>query len=293
MKRIVLVLMIVLLTVPAVAQDGIDLSRASFHGSPNVSAWPVTVTLRAVEFQPGADKGVAPMFNRAEMNARWPNVRPPGWNGPIQFTLWACVRIGGWHCAGLQEFWGDHAGPPRVWSGAPFLETGVHGKNNWQENWAYDGRWGPMSGYVPMLGDEVAFFLTAGDQRNPHDIRSVEERTNVVKVKLATQGVALPIVDGAVPVPPPPVVPVPTLPPASPAGPDYGPKIAALELAVQTLTGELAAHVTYLNDSRAWVTEQVEALAGRVSALESRPVPLRCVAAIALGIRIPVSCRLE
>ena len=291
MKFVWWVLALLLWSSSAGAQDGIDLSRATFHGSPNAASWPIGVTLRAAEFAPGADKGVSPLFNRQEMNARWPDVTPPGWNGPIQFTLWVCVKVGGWHCAGLLEFWGDRGGAPKVWSGAPWLERGVNGGLNWNENWAYRSVWGPMTSYVPKLGDEVGFFLTAGDQRNPHDIRSVTERTNVIKVKLATQGVALPLQPDPVSgVPDAPTVPAPTLPPVVPVGPDYGPKIAALEQAIQVLTSQLAAHVAYLNESRAWVTEQVDALGERVTAIEARPLFSGCeVNVFGVGVR----CRLR
>ena len=51
-------------------------------------------------------------------------------------------------------------------------------------NWAYDGRWGPMAGYRPRAGEQMGFFLSAGDARLWGTVISVRERSNVVVVPL-------------------------------------------------------------------------------------------------------------
>jgi hypothetical protein len=152
--------------------DAIDLNAVQFHGSPNVATWPITVTLEGVEFSPGERNGVRPIFNRNAVNARWPDVRPDNWEGDIQFCLWAFVKVNGvWHGGALHEFWSDRKGEPRVWTGAPFLENGVKGGPNWQENWVYrTDVYHPMHECTMALGAEVGFMLTSGDVRHPHNI---------------------------------------------------------------------------------------------------------------------------
>lgn len=175
--------------------DGINLSQAVFHGL-NVASWAPTVTVTGVEFGMGASAGVRLLFNRSEVNRRWPDVVvwPPA--GHIQWTLFACVRPNGtqWHCGGMHEFWSDRRGAPREWTGAALLENAANGRNNWPANWAYDGRWGQMQSYLPRPGDEIGFFMVAGAVRpGSSDHRTVFERSNVVRVRLAATGIALPM----------------------------------------------------------------------------------------------------
>lgn len=179
---------------PSSGVDGIDLSRAVFHGV-NVSSWAPTVTVSAVEFAPGASNGVRLHFNRQQANSRWPDVVVWQPGGTIQWTLFACVRPNGtqWQCAGMHEFWSNKRGAPREWTGAPLLESAGNGRNNWQANWAYDARWGDMRFYTPAAGHEIAFFMVAGAVRpGSSDHRSVAERSNVVRVRLAASGIAQP-----------------------------------------------------------------------------------------------------
>lgn len=136
------------------------------------------------------------LFNRAQVNARWRDVVvwPPA--GYIQWTLFACVRPNGtqWHCAGMHEFWSDRRGAPREWTGAALLENASNGRNNWPANWAYDGRWGEMQFYTPRPGEEIAFFMVAGAVRpGSSDHKTVLERSNVVRVRLAVSGIAQPM----------------------------------------------------------------------------------------------------
>ena len=36
----------------------------------------------------------------------WPDVTPPGWSGPLQYTLWIVLNINGqWHASGCIEYW--------------------------------------------------------------------------------------------------------------------------------------------------------------------------------------------
>lgn len=177
-----------LVALPACAHipaDTIDLREATYHESPNVSNWPVTVHLRGIEYAPGETRGVRPIFDRAQANAHWPDVLiwPNPTNpldGYIQFTLYMFVRVNGvWHGGGMIQFWGDRKGPPREWTGAPIL-------TQWKD-WVY---WAPsLAAHQPRAGEEVAFMLVAGNRRRMNK-GDVMERSNVITVPVLAEGVA-------------------------------------------------------------------------------------------------------
>jgi len=47
--------------------------------------------------------------------------------------------------------------------------------------------WGELAGHQPAPGEQVGFFVTAGDQR-AKDVRAVTERSNVVLIPFPTDG---------------------------------------------------------------------------------------------------------
>ena len=182
-KTLVLALAGCLLTASsAFAQrDAIDLSQAVVHNSPaDVATWARTTAIRTLTMTPEGrpDPGLSFDFSA---RATWPNYTPPGWDGPIQYTVWAGVRIGGvWHVSGIIQMWRE-----RVATGAPLLTYGPGCTvNNFACNWVYDGRWGTMAGYQPSAGEAMVFFVTAGNARGVATVTSVRERSNVVMVNL-------------------------------------------------------------------------------------------------------------
>ena len=111
-------------------------------------------------------------FDSAALS-RWPDYQPPGWDGPLQYTVWAVVNIGGqWYTSGFVQMWRGRGS-----TGAPILAE-------FSRNWAYDSRWGPMAGYQPHAGEQMGFFLSAGNARGVGTVTSARERTNVVVVSL-------------------------------------------------------------------------------------------------------------
>jgi hypothetical protein len=103
----------------------------------------------------------------------WPDVVPPGFGGPLQYTVWAVVNIGGqWYTSGFIQMWRGRSS-----TGAPIL-------SDFARNWAYDSRWGPMAGYQPHVGEQMGFFVSAGNARGTGNVSSVRERSNVVVVAL-------------------------------------------------------------------------------------------------------------
>ena len=156
-------------TAPAGAVDQVDLRQAMVYGGgPDIASWPITTAITAIDIN---SRGVALAFSKKDGAGRWPDVTPPGWDGPIQYTLWLVVYTGGrLVTAGGIEYW---HGLER--SGGPPSQIA--------QNWYYSPAvWGPLSSHQPAVGEQVGFFVTAGDQR-VKDVRAVTERSNVVIVR--------------------------------------------------------------------------------------------------------------
>jgi hypothetical protein len=156
-------------TAPAGAVDQVDLhSAAVYGGGPDIASWPITTAITAIDIN---SSGVALAFSKKDGAGRWPDVTPPGWDGGIEYTLWLVVYTGGrLVTAGGIEYW---HGLER--SGGPPSQIA--------QNWYYSpAMWGPLSSHQPAVGEQVGFFVTAGDQR-AKDVRVVTERSNVVIVR--------------------------------------------------------------------------------------------------------------
>lgn len=160
-------------------KDAIDLSAAVVHNSPHdVASWPALVQIERLTMRPGHDQGLSFEFSP---RLRWPDYTPPGWTKGgegLQYTVWTGCQVDGvWHVAGIIQMWRT-----RISTGAPILAQ-------WGD-WCYDTiRWGPMVGFRPSVGDNMIFFLTAGNARKGSagpepDVTSVRERSNVVMVAL-------------------------------------------------------------------------------------------------------------
>jgi hypothetical protein len=159
----------------ASGQDELDLRQVTVTGgSPrDVANWPVTAKLQALDFQAS---GVAVQFSKKDGPGRWPDVVPPGWDGALQYTLWMVVNVNGqWYTAGGVEYWyglGRSGGAP----------------SDFTRNWYYsEAVWGALATRQPNPGEQVGFFITAGDAR-AKDVRAVTERSNVVMVPFPSNG---------------------------------------------------------------------------------------------------------
>jgi len=187
--------------------DAIDLSTVEIHNSPtDLATWPATVPITQLTMSPTAGLTFA-----ADVPLSW-DYHVPGWGNPtagddgnILYTVWPIVQVDGrWHGSGIIQMW-----KRRPATGAPIL-------TEWR-NWAYArDRWGAMVDYVPKVGDEIGFLLTAGNARNERGVTSKRERTNVVTVRLPAgdSGIFRFLTDGSggvsepPPPPPPPLVDV-------------------------------------------------------------------------------------
>lgn len=151
--------------------DQIDMHSVIVRGpAGDVANWPVTTRIRVIDANFGG------FFVDFDAKSRWPEAVPPGWTGGIQYTLWLVEKINGrWITAGGVEFWKNlerQGGPPsRVAS-----------------NWYYNPQvWGELASHQPAPGEQVGFFVTAGDQR-AKDVRVVTERSNVVLLPFPSDG---------------------------------------------------------------------------------------------------------
>ena len=71
------------------ASDMIPLSSAIIRNSPaDLGRWPITSAIRVVDITPN---GIHLEFSKQDGPGRWPDVVPPGWDGPIQDRwAWCC-----------------------------------------------------------------------------------------------------------------------------------------------------------------------------------------------------------
>jgi len=149
--------------------DAVNLGSAAVYNSPpDIASWAATARITRIDMNPGA--GLNLEFTT---KASWPDYTPPGWEGPLQYTVWAVVNISGrWYTSGFIQMWRGRAS-----TGAPIL-------SDFARNWAYDSRWGPMMGHQPVPGEQMGFFVSAGNARGEVGVTSRRERSNVVIVSL-------------------------------------------------------------------------------------------------------------
>ena len=154
---------------PANSADMVSLGLATILNSPrDLARWPVTTAISVVDIR---SNGVHVEFSKQAGPGRWPDVIPPGFSGPLQYTLGMVLNINGqWYASAPVEFWfglDRSGGPP----------------SQFAQNWFYDpARWAPMTYHQPAVGEQIGFFVCAGDCRNTTtgDKSPVKERSNVV-----------------------------------------------------------------------------------------------------------------
>lgn len=206
MKRLILLVALVLVPLTAHAQsapDAFDLRQAQIVNAPNVTDWPVTAAITEVRVEGGVTR-VA--FTKHDGPARWPDITPAGWNGPLQYTLWLFVREHGqWAGSAFIQFWHDRDGSGSA--GDPDVPSLFH------QHWYYAERWAPVYGHGPIQpGETIGFMVTSGNARDNAGPFGPSERSNVV-VFAATDHGTFAFSDAPTPLPVPTPLPLPTPPP--------------------------------------------------------------------------------
>lgn len=182
--------------------DLIDLATVRVLNSPDIHAWPATTDITRLELRP---TGVHVEFTKRDGPDRWPDVPfgDPAQHGSLQFTLWIVLQIGfQWFAAGCIDFWFglDESGGPVT---------------DYAANWYYDaGRWAPMTGHQPAVGERVGFLITSGDARHGDDAVGLHERSQIVAIAFPDAAGDVFTFDASPPVPEPVPVPLPPAPPA-------------------------------------------------------------------------------
>lgn len=156
----------------------LDLHQATILNNPaNLADWPETTRISRITI---GSNGFHVEFSKRDGAGSWPDITPPGWGGPLQYTLGMARYINGrWYASAPIQFWRglDVSGGP------PSQVT---------KNWFYDaGRWGPLAATQPAPGSMVGIFVVAGNVRNITDNGSqspVKERSNVVVIPLPASG---------------------------------------------------------------------------------------------------------
>jgi len=184
--------------------DMIDLSAARIVAAPDARGWPITTSLTQVSFD-GSITRVD--FDRKDGAARWPDVTPDGWDGPLQYTIWLFLQIGGeWVGSGFVQMWHGRDGSGSA--ADPDVPSRYH------KNWFYDRRWSPMDAHGPIqAGEQIAFMVTAGNARNNQGPNGTQ-RSNVVLLAATDRGVFDFPVDAPKPKPGPGPAPEPVRPSA-------------------------------------------------------------------------------
>ena len=139
----------------------------------DVANWPIAAQITVIDF---TGNGLRIDFTKKDGGNRWPDVVPPGWDGPLQYTVWMVVNIGGrWYTSGGVEYWYG-----LQYSGGPVSQFAY--------NWYYNPQvWGPLANHQPANGEQVGFFVTAGDER-VKDVTRVRERSQVVVLPFPSGG---------------------------------------------------------------------------------------------------------
>lgn len=160
------------------AQPALDLSTARVVNAPDVRGWAETATITKLSFD-GSTTRVE--FTKQDGPNRWPDLTPPGWQGPLQYTLWLFLRVNGeWVGSGFIQMWygrdgsGSHADPD-----VPSL---------YHQHWYYGTRWSPMQEHGPIrAGESIGFLVSAGNARDSVG-PVLQERSNVVVVPATDNG---------------------------------------------------------------------------------------------------------
>ncbi|MEQ1912055.1 MAG: hypothetical protein ABMA15_24760, partial [Vicinamibacterales bacterium] len=137
----------------AFVAQSFNLATAKMWDSPpDFAVWPETARITRIDFTGNA---MLVDFDKRDGPGRWPDQIPPGFDGPLEYTLGMCrLILGGWHCAGVVQFWYDRP-----------LDSTAEPSRFWREWWYDAARWGPLASVRPVEGELVGIFVGAGDLR--------------------------------------------------------------------------------------------------------------------------------
>lgn len=199
------------------SQDAFDLATAQIVNAPDVRAWPITTAITQITITPSSRQfpngNTVIEFDKKDGPGRWPDVTPPGWAGPLQYTVWLFRMINGAPVgSAFIQMWYTRDGCGDAVS-------------DYDINWYYSSRWAPLygSGRIPA-GESIGMMVTSGNQRDSVGPNSVAQRSNVVvfAAPVGDNGVFTFAATEPAPVPVPPPAPEPTPVPVPAPAPTPG-----------------------------------------------------------------------
>lgn len=163
-------------TPPPPIQDMIPFNDVEIVGgsSAEVKGWPITTKITGISFDINAQAPVGGVKIDFDAKNRWPMFVPPGWEGPVQYTLWVFLFINGtWWTTGCLVYYQD-------WNGGNMSNPGEQMK----ENWYYYAS--PMGAHAPANGEKIGFMVTSSMSRRG-EAHQITERSNIVTFDLYPQ----------------------------------------------------------------------------------------------------------
>lgn len=229
----------------ASAQDAFPMASARIVDAPDVRNWPVTTQITSIsvvpatQFPPNGNLRVE--FTKKDGPNRWPDITPPGFTGPIEYTVWLFLNVDGqWVGSGFIQMWNGRDGT----GDAP---------SDFLKNWYYAPRWNPLPSHGAVVPtDQIGIMVTSGNARDNGGPYSVQERSNVVLISGADQAdYAFQV---APPAPAPAPTPQPTPTPTPPPAPTATPAPASLNLDITPILAKLDQMLAVEKDTNDQVT---------------------------------------
>jgi hypothetical protein len=233
MKTLIVVALLLVSPRALGAADAIDLA-ACVQVPDGVAAWPQTATITHLEVSPG---GFHIDFDKKDS---WPDVTPPGWDGPIRWTVWLGAIVNGrCHLAASLNVWNRDDS-----YGGPVTDPTQYPKNLWYLD-------SGLAGYTPQPGETIYLMLTAGAERGLVTMK-VAERSQIVSFPLGAGSWSF-----SKPLPPaPPIVTPPVVTPPVVTPPAPLPE-GVLLAKVDALTQLLQEHIRADGDAHASINQNV------------------------------------
>lgn len=214
MRKLLSLLAALLLFAPAArAQDAVPIQSVQVVNAPDIRSWPATATITHISVTPDNTRID---FTKRDGPSRWPDIRPTGWTGDMEYTVWLFLQVNGqWVGSGFIQMWNGRDGV----GDAP---------SDYAKNWYYGTRWSPMQTHgVISPTEQIGILVTSGNERDSGGPFGVQERSNLVLIPGADSGeysfqtppapapTPTPVTPAPVPVPTPVPVPAPTPAPPS------------------------------------------------------------------------------
>lgn len=158
---------------PPGPHDMINVGAATFVNASEIATWPVTAAITAVTFTPS---NTVIAFTKADGPGRWPDVTPPGWDGPLQYTICLGRYLNGqWIVGAFIQMWYGRDGV----GDAP---------SDYARNWFYMSP-ALLAGGPIAPGEPIGLMVVAGNMRiGLTPTVSVRERSNFVTLRATDDG---------------------------------------------------------------------------------------------------------